>query len=111
MQDRPYSSLFNRWSENPWLRSLCDQAEQVLDSHTHGDLPRWLEALQSLPAVVQRMKADQPAPKLGEVAPDAAGLSKALMSLHPWRKGPFELAGESRGTALVTRVVNAAGPR
>jgi tRNA (mo5U34)-methyltransferase len=39
------------------------------------------------------MRADQPAPALGAVAEDQETLAETLMQLHPWRKGPLQLAG------------------
>ncbi len=75
------------------MQVLCDQAEQVLRSHTHGDLPRWFNALQALPRVRCSMNADRPAPKLGAKAPDLETLRENLMAFHPWRKGPFDLGG------------------
>jgi len=88
-----YRSLTDHWPDNPWLEQLCEQAEQTLANHTHGDLARWLEALEGLPVVQQSAIADRPAPALGSAVPDQGELKELLMRLHPWRKGPFELAG------------------
>jgi tRNA (mo5U34)-methyltransferase len=92
------ASLRSRWAENPWVQALCDQAERVMRSHTHGDLTRWFNALQALPRVPCRMNADLPAPKLGAKAADPETLRENLMAFHPWRKGPLELAGVSIDT-------------
>lgn len=88
-----YSTLSEYWPGNPWVEQLCEQAEQTLANHTHGDLARWREALEALPVVQQCALTDRPAPALGEAAPDQEKLKELLMRLHPWRKGPFELAG------------------
>ncbi len=61
--------------------------------HAHGDLPRWHKALQALPRVSCNMNADQPAPRLGTEASDLEALRETLMTFHPWRKGPLDLAG------------------
>ena len=46
-----------------------------------------------MPVVQQSVIADRPAPSLGGTAPDQEELKELLMRLHPWRKGPLELAG------------------
>ena len=61
--------------------------------HSHGDLPRWRAALQTLPAVPCSMQADQAVPRLGEGGHDQEVLRETLMEFHPWRKGPLDLAG------------------
>lgn len=89
----PYSELRQAWPESDWLQTLCDRAEKTLQQHPHGDLPRWQAALQALPVVKTRMQADQSAPQLGAIAEDQVALADTLMQLHPWRKGPLNLAG------------------
>lgn len=89
----PYADLRRCWPESAWLQTLCDRAEQRLEVHEHGDLPRWQAALQALPRVETSMQADQSAPRLGAVAEDQQALATSLMQLHPWRKGPLCLAG------------------
>ncbi len=76
-----------------WLSTLCDLSEQALETSTHGDLPRWRSALQTLPRSECRLDGKQAAPSLGEAAKDRDQLKDVLMQLHPWRKGPLELAG------------------
>ena len=80
------------------MQALCDQAEQVLHNHTHGDLPRWFSALRALPRVSCSMNADRPAPKLGAEVSNLEMLRENLMAFHPWRKGPLDLAGVSIDT-------------
>jgi tRNA (mo5U34)-methyltransferase len=89
----PLGELRQAWPESTWLQALCDTAERTLEEHAHGDLQRWLAALQALPAVAPLMQADQAAPALGAAAKDQAALAYTLMLLHPWRKGPLRLAG------------------
>ncbi len=69
------------------------RADQRLAQHEHGDLPRWQAALRALPQVATALQADQSAPALGAVAEDQKTLAETLMQLHPWRKGPLNLAG------------------
>jgi len=90
---RPLAELRETWPQSAWLQTLCGRAEKAFDEFVHGDLPKWLAALQALPAVAPLMQAAQPAPVLGAVAEDQATLANTLMRLHPWRKGPLRLAG------------------
>lgn len=57
----------------------------------HGDLPRWRNALGSLPAVAELCDLSGPAPRLGGRAADPQVLEGLLMEFHPWRKGPLVL--------------------
>lgn len=88
-----FNDLRQAWPESAWLQALCDQAEQRLEQHEHGDLPRWRAALDALPDLVVSMQADQSEPSFGATAEDQQTLAETLMQLHPWRKGPLCLAG------------------
>lgn len=84
-------SLFSAW------RSVSmGWAVDIVERASHGDLPRWLAALQRLPDV----RADEVS--LGRVVGARASgmasesrqrLEAALQDLIPWRKGPFHLFG------------------
>lgn len=88
-----FADLRQAWPDSAWLQTLADRGESALDDHSHGDLPRWMAALQTLPEVAACTQADQSAPVLGAVAEDQRALAETLMALHPWRKGPLRLAG------------------
>jgi tRNA (mo5U34)-methyltransferase len=92
---RVFEDLPRKWPGCDWLAALARNAEQRLNDHSHGDLPRWREALESLPRVVQSAGLDLPAPEFGSDANNAEGLREVLMALHPWRKGPLVLGGQS----------------
>ncbi len=94
-----YAELY-RWLETSslchWLADIPRLSETKLG--THGDMPRWLEALQQLP----ELKPDTldlsaaclcigSAEQLDE--PRREATSETLMAFHPWRKGPFCLYG------------------
>ena len=97
-----YAPLIARWAQDDafadWARMLPAQIEEGLSLKRYGDLPRWLEALQSLPDLTPdtvalnasrvggHALAAPPTTELGQ-------LEQALRGLHPWRKGPFELFG------------------
>lgn len=77
--------------ERDALMALC--RERLLDK-PHGDLPRWLAALNALPQgpaecdlSADTLRIGQP----GEV--DPAEVKAALQGLIPWRKGPFDFFG------------------
>ncbi len=96
-----YQPLIERWGEGElarWAQLLPQQIEAGLSAQRHGDLPRWLSALDALPDIpVTAVQLDSgrvgasTAQALDETA--LAALRETLMGLHPWRKGPFELFG------------------
>jgi tRNA (mo5U34)-methyltransferase len=79
--------------QDAWLLSLSELADETLSRNTHGDLPRWREALASLPPARQGMRIAGGTAVLGEPADDVAALRDTLMAFHPWRKGPLQLGG------------------
>ena len=94
-----WEQLEARWRGGllePWLELLPEQFQAGLSEERFGDLPRWRAALGVLPELsptrVQLASARVGA--LGEVSTrERSQLEQALMGLHPWRKGPFELFG------------------
>ena len=72
-------------------RRIADAALQRVSSH--GDAARWSQALSDLPqaAVLGRDFGDCVSIDLQELSEE--NLQSALMQLHPWRKGPFRIAG------------------
>lgn len=93
-----FDSLVSNWPGNAWLDELARKAERTLAEHRHGDLPRWREALDRLPATETRAELDRPAPLLGGAARDPEALRETLMQFHPWRKGPLVLGGQEIDT-------------
>ena len=80
-----------------WGRNLPEQIARGLSTERWGDLPRWQAALAQLPALAPGSVDFRDGVRIGNAADatDAqrAQLRAALMALHPWRKGPFELFG------------------
>ncbi len=79
-----------------WARQLPEQIRSGLNPKRYGDLPRWQQALDALP----ELQASQCHTDRSRVGADGdislaqqQQLREALMGLHPWRKGPFELFG------------------
>ncbi len=94
-------SLRALWRDSPlapWGELLEAQVAEGLSEARYGDLPRWREALDSLPQVVvsatdldnARVSATSATPLCTE---ESHALEAALQGLHPWRKGPYELCG------------------
>ena len=94
-----WEALSSRWQTGPlseWLVLLPEQFSTGLSLARYGDLPRWRDALGALPPLpttdIQLTTA-----RVGLSGTTSAemldALHSALMGLHPWRKGPFELCG------------------
>jgi tRNA (mo5U34)-methyltransferase len=71
--------------------------EQVIADINQGDLPRWLEAHESLPELaggtVDPAKGPLTVTYQEPISTQQSQqLKAALMGLHPWRKGPFQVA-------------------
>ncbi len=79
-----------------WADILPEQIARGLNPKRYGDLPRWQQALDALPAL-NLASTQLDTSRVGGDGPidDATRqhLREALMGLHPWRKGPFELFG------------------
>ncbi len=79
-----------------WLPALQQAVQQHYRPGEHGDEAAWqaaLAALPPLPATHPRLDAAAPGTDGACSADTRQRLQQALMALHPWRKGPFELAG------------------
>jgi len=96
-----YAPLIARWQGGAldrWARLLDEQLAAGLCRERHGDLPRWLQALDRLPPVkADTIHLDQARVGASRATPLEATtgnqLEDALRQLQPWRKGPFELFG------------------
>ena len=96
-----YQPLIDHWQGGDlerWAQLLEQQIGQGLCPRRYGDLDRWLQVLDDLPPLAaERVQLD--CSRVGansELPPDDAitqQLRRALLGLHPWRKGPFELFG------------------
>lgn len=76
------------------LAAVMTLSRERLVDRPHGDLPRWLAALEALPAGPAECALDQNTLTIGAAGEqDADGVKQALQGLVPWRKGPFEFFG------------------
>ena len=79
-----------------WLAELRESGHCDLDPVRYGDLPRWMSAIDTLPAVSPgNVDYRRDAPRVELTAdPDVlARIESCLAALHPWRKGPFDISG------------------
>ncbi len=90
-----YTELYGWLKNSPlahWLPGIPQLSESRLS--THGDMPRWLAALQQLPQLTpDSVDLSTPCLRIGSAAQIDDGMretiSETLMAFHPWRKGPF----------------------
>ncbi|MBT8067354.1 MAG: tRNA 5-methoxyuridine(34)/uridine 5-oxyacetic acid(34) synthase CmoB [Gammaproteobacteria bacterium] len=79
MQDlidsRTLSNLLNALGLSHWPEVLLPLMQERMSGKTHGDFERWHETVSSLAGA----------------ASDPAELKQRLLSLAPWRKGPFRI--------------------
>ncbi len=95
--------LFSRFHQRLLPGSLApfqDVLQAAIQQHyqpsLHGDAPRWQQALNALPPLTANAIAlDKDCPRITGDIDEAARetLHHALMQLHPWRKGPFDIFG------------------
>jgi len=96
-----YADLLVALQETPlscWIEHLPFQIEKGLDPERYGDLPRWQQALESLPDIKPSVvDLDRACIQIGTAddttASVRAQIETALRQLHPWRKGPWEVFG------------------
>lgn len=87
-----------------WLDcGLQKQVEVALGERAHGDMVRWVSAIQALPTIsgsVVDLASDTVSVSSNPL-PDShtrQEIEKSLRQLHPWRKGPFGIMGVSIDT-------------
>lgn len=93
-----YDDLFNYMQDSklaPWLEDLKALLKLKLEERPHGDLKRWLSALESLPEISTR-SVELNDSRVGFEADSQLSTEQAeqlltgLRGLIPWRKGPFQ---------------------
>ncbi len=96
-----YAPLFDELTQNGlqnWRDLLEHQLHKRFDENPHGDITRWLAALETLPEIDSVHHAlHQSAVQLysDQALPDQTQqqLESGLRGLMPWRKGPFDFFG------------------
>lgn len=91
MKHNPVSDVLERLGLSHWRDAL--PIEERLSRSAHGDMPRWLDAVERLPSAPSTA-VDLSSPAVcAEFDCDQDALRSALGELKPWRKGPFRLGG------------------
>lgn len=80
-----------------WADTLPEHLEAFLFQRKHGDIPKWLAALAGLPdfqvaGIHLNSDAITIDPPSNWTSQQREQLHQALQGLHPWRKGPFQIA-------------------
>ena len=76
------------------LSAVMTLSRERLVDRPHGDLPRWLAALEALPAGPAECALDQDTLTIGGAGEqDQETVKQALQGLIPWRKGPLAFFG------------------
>ena len=95
-----FSCLLTAIADGPlevWAKELPHQLEQALSVERWGDMPGWQLALENLPQVETSQIELKDGMTLGQPGDcndqTREQLKEALMGLHPWRKGPYNLFG------------------
>ncbi len=83
-----------QYLELSWRRQGLDMSIEELN---HGDLPHWLEAMDSLPdtAPTYVSLGDTVTIGDGQEIDDHDVFDRCIQALVPWRKGPFRLFGRA----------------
>lgn len=80
-----------------WAEQLPEQITEQLSLQRWGDLPQWQQSLAQLPALNASDCDFKKTVRIGQASDcseqQRQTLRAALMELHPWRKGPYELFG------------------
>ena len=81
-----------------WAARIEQQLQQRLLDKPHGDMSTWLQAIDDIPELTSHhLVIDQGLVQVGSKSDSTleqrTALQDALMGLHPWRKGPYQLHG------------------
>ena len=88
---------------SPWLGTLPVQLDAAWNSSRHGDLKKWMQALEQLPQITPSViHLQSPVIQVGDVHDcddkTRKHIERCLRGLHPWRKGPYSIFGISVDT-------------
>lgn len=95
---QPLYDALRRAKADAWLDILPDQLEQAFDVGKHGTLAQWLDMVDNLPEIITEHRVpDSDAVQIGTAddlsEAERQQLEDRLRTLHPWRKGPYNLFG------------------
>ncbi len=99
MYKKKYSALIERLQESE-MESFAEKLPQLITQgfsvKRYGDLPRWQDAMEELPALsIESIDLMQSAITIQArlTEENQKLLKNILMKFHPWRKGPFDIGG------------------
>ena len=96
-----YQPLYHALSDanaDAWAQQLPQQIAEAFDTRKQGDLEKWQAIVESLPLITNSHRLlDADAIEIGSeqaLNVDVKSLvEQQLRLLHPWRKGPYNIAG------------------
>lgn len=96
-----YQALYDALLEakaDVWVELLPKHTTSAFDTNQHGDLTRWQAAIQQLPKLIPSQRLlNTDAIHIGNAEDlsiaEKNQLEHCLRTLHPWRKGPYQLFG------------------
>lgn len=99
-----YQKIFNQAYNDiensdiqPWMQQLPSDIDKCFNNYTHGELKKWHQLLDSLINVKGTSLDLTDGVSVGDsdsLSEDEKSLlTEQLMTLHPWRKGPFYING------------------
>lgn len=94
----PFLNTLQQAGLEKWAAHLGTALPRVMTTERHGDMQRWLDALDALPdwpttAVDLNRNSIRIAGESKPSDEQREALQQTLMQLHPWRKGPFDIFG------------------
>jgi len=97
MNYQPLYQLLNEANRLQWSEALEKQLNHYFNNINHGDLSKWQTAIENLPQLnSQYRKLTSDRVTIAEPnsldAETCLNLENQLKILHPWRKGPYQIA-------------------
>ena len=92
-----YNTLLDAKADN-WVELLPGQLASAFATSKHGTLSQWQNAIENLPPLTTAHRLlDADDVQIGHSTDlpeaDLLALEQQLKTLHPWRKGPYNLFG------------------
>ena len=82
--------------QDGWQQKLASQLIAIFEKPGHGHFPKWRDAVEQLSQTFPTsIDLDLAIPHIGSATDgrDIEAITASLMTLHPWRKGPFNFCG------------------
>ncbi len=93
----PLYEMLQDTAVSTWVPELKTAVTNAFQQNNHGDMERWLTALNNLPQIIPSSLNLKDKVQIGSAddltMAQQRQLEHNLRQLHPWRKGPFDLFG------------------